>query len=613
MFSNPFHVDLRALAVVRICVGLLILTDLAIRLPDLGWFMSEWGVLDSSASRLYADQWRFSLYWLSSSFFWSCFLVFCAALAAVLLALGIRTRVATVVSFLLLVSLHNRNPLLLQGGDNLLLLLTFWGILLPWGARWSIEAVMSERRDAPDRLSGIGAVAILLQVVSVYFFSAFLKNGAEWTVDGTAIYYALHHDQYVNFLGPYWRDWHGVTIPLTHYVWWLELLGPLVALSPLWNIPARYLAAFCFITLEVGFLTSLNVGLFPFISMTSLLVLLPSPLWDALERRFRARPAAPIVLHYDRDCGFCLKACLIIRAWFAPQARLRPAQDDPEVGSLLEREFSWVIEVAGARYLRTAGLVAVIRAGGRWSWLAAVIAPFQEPFDHVYRWVGRNRLAFGRITSVLLPWRSAPPVPGRIARALLTIFTIVVLCWNVLSMPTLASWAAEHPAINLGVVRQSLGPIIRVFRLDQIWNMFAPRPALNDGWFMMAGISPEGQVLDVLKERIGTPDARKPANFIPEQAANDRWRKYYSRIMEPEFSGELGRYAGARCRAWNLRAAEQPGWPVLEAFNIYFIEERTPAMGHSAELTFHLLWRHHCIDVDRLSEDRVQRALIKQA
>ncbi|MFM8354330.1 MAG: HTTM domain-containing protein, partial [Gammaproteobacteria bacterium] len=171
MLNNPFHVDLRALAAVRIGVGLLILVDLMIRASDLGWFMSEWGVLDTAASRLYADQWRFSLYWLSSSFVWTCALFVCAALAATLLVFGVRTRLATVVSFLLLASLHNRNPLLLQGGDNLLLLLTFWGMMLPWGARWSIDAVMSEQRKRPDRLGGFAAAAILLQVVSVYFFS----------------------------------------------------------------------------------------------------------------------------------------------------------------------------------------------------------------------------------------------------------------------------------------------------------------------------------------------------------------------------------------------------------------------------------------------------------
>lgn len=610
MFSNPFQVDLRALAAMRICVGLLILTDLTIRAPDLGWFMSEWGVLDTAASRLHADEWRFSLYWLSSSFYWTCFLFVCAALAAALLVFGIRTRFVTVVSFLLLASLHNRNPLLLQGGDNLLLLLTFWGMMLPWGARWSIDAVMSERRALADRLVGFPAAAILLQVVSVYFFSAFLKNGSEWTVDGTAIYYALHHDQYVNLLGPYWRDWHGLTVPLTHYVWWLELLGPLLALSPLWNTAGRSIAAFCLITLELGFLSSLNVGLFPFISITSLLILLPGPVWDALERRARPRGVVPVTLYFDRDCGFCEKACRVIRAWFAPHAQIRPAQDVPEVGALLEREFSWVIEVAGERHLRTAGLVAVIRAGGRWPWLAAPFAALPVLCDRVYGFVGRHRSAFGRATAVLMPWRDAPPAPGRFAHTALVFFTGVVLVWNVLTLPPLGAWAASRPMINIDAARQNLGPVIRLFRLDQIWNMFAPRPALNDGWFMMAGISPTGQLLDVLQHRIGVPDARKPAHFVPEQAPNDRWRKYYSRLLEPEFGGELGRYAGAQCRAWNQRAAQDAGWPVLEAFNIYYIEERTPPMGQVGTLSFHLVWRHHCLDVNKLDQDRVQRALL---
>ncbi|MFM7120668.1 MAG: hypothetical protein ACKOZX_10585, partial [Gammaproteobacteria bacterium] len=250
------------------------------------------------------------------------------------------------------------------------------------------------------------------------------------------------------------------------------------------------------------------------------------------------------------------------------------------------------------------------RAGGRWPWLAAPFVALPRFCDRVYGFVGRHREAFGRVTAILMPWRDAPPTPGRFAQAALVFFTGVVLVWNVLTLPPLGAWAASHPVISVEAARQNLGPVIRLFRLDQIWNMFAPRPALNDGWFMMAGISPEGQVLDVLRERIGVPDARKPAHYIPEQAPNDRWRKYYARLLEPEFEGELGRYAGARCRAWNLRAARDAGWPVLEAFNIYYIEEATPPMGETRGLSFHLVWRHHCLDVNKLDDDRVQRALL---
>ena len=55
-------------------------------------------------------------------------------LAALALVLGYRTRWAVVISLVMLISLHNRAPLVLQGGDNLLLLVLFWMCFLPIGS-----------------------------------------------------------------------------------------------------------------------------------------------------------------------------------------------------------------------------------------------------------------------------------------------------------------------------------------------------------------------------------------------------------------------------------------------------------------------------------------------
>src|SRR5262249_18408003 len=48
-------------------------------------------------------------------------------LSAVALAFGFQTRLATIASWVLLVSLQNRNPFVYHSGDELLRLLLFWG------------------------------------------------------------------------------------------------------------------------------------------------------------------------------------------------------------------------------------------------------------------------------------------------------------------------------------------------------------------------------------------------------------------------------------------------------------------------------------------------------
>ena len=620
---NPFLVDTRALAFLRIAVGCILLSDLLIRWGDVDWFLSHYGVYSATDAKALSSEWRFSLYWVLDSIWWVHLLFVGNVIIALMLMLGMRTRLATVLAFLFLVSLQNRNPVLLQGGDNLLLLLVFWGLFLPWGERISVDAAMTKQSVTAHQYVGIGSVALLIQVLSVYFFSAFLKNGAEWTVDGSAIYYALHNDQVAHLLAPYWRDWHAVTVPLTHYVWWLELLGPIIALSPWFNHWARGLAAFCFITLEIGFLFNLNVGLFPFISMASLLVLVPTPVWDRAAKLFRAKSHAPMTMYFDRDCVFCEKTCVLIRAIFGLDARIEPAQNYPDVGALLEREFSWVLEVDGQRYLRWGALIEAVRRGGRFQWFHYLLKAPGRFGDKIYTWIGHNRVYFGKVTAVLMPWRERLDRPKLTLQLMALAFTVVVLAGNVSRLPS------EHRAVlpetvvrAADSVRNSSVPAVELFRLDQYWNMFAPYPQKNDGWFLMVGLTTDGELVDVLNWRLTEPSTQKPTNFIPEQAKNYRWRKYLTRIKRPGYKDELGRFASANCKRWNDQAelshvridqSLDNGWPTLEAFNIYYIKERTPPIGQQGSIEYQLLWKHHCLDASRLGEDAVQKAMLATA
>ena len=611
--SNPFAIDLRALAALRISVGLLIVADLLIRWPDVGWFMSEMGAYPVATSKAAASEWRLSLYWLSDSLWWVHGLFIINLVVGFMLMLGVRTRVMGWMAFVLLVSLHNRNPILLNGGDNLLLLLTLWGLFLPWGSRFSVDAAMTAVKPASNRYVSISSAALLLQVLSVYFFSAFLKTGAEWSTEGTAIYYALHYDQVAHLLAPYWRDWHWLTVPLTHYVWWLELVGPLVVLSPWFNAWARGLVGVCLITIEIGFLFNLNVGLFPLVSIASLLILIPSAVWDYLGRKLSPQPHLPMVMYYDEHCSFCHKTCVLLRAFFALNARIEPAQSTPEIGALLEREFSWVLLRDGHRYLRWEALVVAIANGGRCRWVAILLRTLSPLGDRIYHWIGVNRAAFGRLTHVLMPWHSEGWRPGFGAQTTALVLAMIVFVDNVAGLPAGPREGLPAGLVSaVGAVTQASMPIQDIFRTDQHWNMFAPYPQKNDGWFLMVGLTTSGELVDVLRRSLSQPTAEKPKRFIPDQVKNYRWRKYLSRIKRTRYQHELGRFAAAACDNWNAKWEEKGEliWPALEAFNIYYIKERTPPMGVMGVLEPVLLWREHCLDGSRLGEDAVSLAMI---
>jgi hypothetical protein len=282
---RPFVFDLRALALLRMAVAAVLLTDLAIRSTDLEAHYSNMGVLPLQV--LFEHNWNpyeFSLH--SSSGLWQVQAVLfgIAAVVAGALLLGYHTRLATVVSWVLLVSLQNRNPLISQGGDDLLRMLLFWGFFLPWGRVYSWDA---RKRPAPTDLTYFSAttVAYVVQIALVYWCTALLKSGAEWTTEGTALYYALSLDQVLMPGGKLLYSYPELLRVLTFATYYLEKFLPFVLFLPFWVPWWRLLFVGVMFGFHIGISLTLFVGLFFLINLASVLGLLPPIAMDWLERR----------------------------------------------------------------------------------------------------------------------------------------------------------------------------------------------------------------------------------------------------------------------------------------------------------------------------------------
>ena len=90
------------------------------------------------------------------------------------------------------------------------------------------------------------------------------------------------------------------------------------------------------------------------------------------------------------------------------------------------------------------------------------------------------------------------------------LFACVVL-WNLSTMK-----GRKH------VMPESLRDLARIARLDQRWNMFAPYPLQDDGWFLMAGRRMDGSTVDAWT---GKPLDKAKPDVVSEQFPNHRWRK----------------------------------------------------------------------------------------
>jgi hypothetical protein len=276
-----FSFDVRSLALFRITIGCLLLADLINRSSDLEAHYSDSGVLPRSALYQFLNNsWHWSLHSFSGSTFFEGCLFMTSAICATCLILGYRTQLATILSWILLVSLHNRNPLVLQGGDTLLRMLLFWSIFLPLGSYFSLDS--KNHPPSRKRILTAGTVALIIQILSVYWISAVQKiHSPDWQY-GAAVYYALSIDQFVTPFGQWILQKQGLPEILTQSVLWFEILAPFLLFSPAFFGRFRTATIIAFGILHLGFGLSLRLGLFPWISFVAMLVLLPSSFWNSL-------------------------------------------------------------------------------------------------------------------------------------------------------------------------------------------------------------------------------------------------------------------------------------------------------------------------------------------
>lgn len=264
--------DTRALAALRVGLALVLLVDVLHRLPVLGTFVTDGGVLPRAlllelnpSVHLFPHLWGGSLAWAVGLH-----LVLLGAGLALLL--GWRTRAATALCWLLLSSLHARNPLILAGGDSVLRVFLFWGCFLPLGARLSLDA--RGRPRPPDRLFTPATAVLLLQLALIYLDTAGSKLHPAWTTEGTALAMALSLDRLATPLGVAALAWPGLlrlgslaTVPL-------EALAGLLPFLPWRTRSVRNGLVATMWAFHLGIALTMRVGLFSWSCMAAWLALL---------------------------------------------------------------------------------------------------------------------------------------------------------------------------------------------------------------------------------------------------------------------------------------------------------------------------------------------------
>jgi len=290
--SGLLAIDLRSLALFRVCLGALLVADLLQRSTDLAAHYTDAGVLPRAAHDVaFGPVATWSIHLLAGTPVAQALLFLLAGVAALALAVGFFTRAATLVSWLLLVSLHHRQPLVLTGGDGILALLLFWSLFLPLAARWSLDARRAPAlAPAPTLVRSAASAALLVQVLLVYLFAALFKLLDPSWKQLTAVEESFGVEGVATDLARTLLAYPALLRAASLITPTVELVGPWLAFVP-WKTPqvrtSVVVGFWGFHLLGTG--STLDLGLIEYVMATAWTVFLPAWFWEvalpgALER-----------------------------------------------------------------------------------------------------------------------------------------------------------------------------------------------------------------------------------------------------------------------------------------------------------------------------------------
>lgn len=269
--------DIRSLAVFRICLGLMLISDLAERMRYAGLYLTTRanppGWLPDSLSNLWlrmADDETMFIAFLAVTMVASCFYL-----------AGYKTRWAAIVTWVLVLLLHTFQPRVLNGGDKVLRLLLFWSMFLPIGKRFSLDARISpQSKDEPTEAPLLISLALMIQVAAPYVMSALHKVASEHWLDGYGLYFSFIRDDEAKALALMIAAWPLPVLKVLNFaVLAVELFAPVLMFSRVATDRMRLAFVFIFVGLHAGMHMTLEVGRFTTICSSGVLALLPSSIW----------------------------------------------------------------------------------------------------------------------------------------------------------------------------------------------------------------------------------------------------------------------------------------------------------------------------------------------
>ena len=608
-FQNKLHldsaseilgIDYRSLALLRVVLAIIVIIDLCMRATDLTAHYTDSGVLSRfDYVNAISNKFFISFHLANGTETFQIILFGMHFILGCLLFLGYRTRIVTILIFAFTVSLHARNPLILNGGDDILRLLLFWSIFLPIGANWSVDSAMNTLKRPTDNYHfSVASVGLILQVLIVYWFTFLFKNHPVWMNDYSAVHYILNAEIFVSSLGLILATKQSILPFLTASSLWLELIGPFLVFIPWFNKYWKLIILSTFCLMHLGFAIFMSLGLFPYISIMSWIIFIPAIFWNKLSVFGNRLLGETIVIYCGKNTSVTYKIALLCRSFLSfrkLQIKEVTSNKAAELGVKENRQI-FVLEDEKKLYygfdatkilVKKSPLVTILGF-----WLPKGIR--EALFSEIYEFIGYTKYLLVLLVSKL-GFHEYKFSISKLGAILSGIAIIYIIFWN---MGTLK---VRYESMSLFATAPSVVYMPgHSLHLYQIWNLFAPYPIMDDGWYVIDGELMNGEKVDVYNESIGEVNWDKP-DVVSSTYENNRWRKYLTSIRRKPNSSQMQNYAKYLCRNWNQSHSIDDR---LNRFEIYFMLELSKPPGESVnEIIKTPIWSHWCYGMPNTGND----------
>jgi hypothetical protein len=281
-------VSAKPLGAIRILYGLVALANLALCSVDLEYWYTDSGLLRGNEPFVIAGPYQPSpLHFLQDA---STVRVWFALTAtfAVFLTIGLRTRLVSILYYIGMLSIHNRNLLSSSGADVLLLTFGFHLMVSPCGAAYSIDSWLASRKRgtlASPVVFPWGMRLIQIQIAVVYMGAAILKAGGATWLAGTAMHYVLNNTEVTRFDVRFLTQYPVLINAMTYTALAMEFSLAFF----LWFRACRPFVLYVGLMLHAGILFTINIPCFGELMWIGYLAFLTPPEFDGLIRAIDVR------------------------------------------------------------------------------------------------------------------------------------------------------------------------------------------------------------------------------------------------------------------------------------------------------------------------------------